>query len=52
MKWEYREHRNYLDQEYLNMLGEEGWEMITCNVSDSQWRDAYYFYVFKRPLKQ
>ena len=52
MKWEYKEERHHLSQFALDCLGEEGWEMIACSVSDSQWRSAYYFYMFKRPLKE
>lgn len=49
--WEYKEFRIHLNEDSLNMLGNDDWELITCNVSDSQWRNAYYFYLFKRLKK-
>ena len=41
-KWEYKVVYGEMDEQLLNKLGTDGWELIVMTVTD-------YAYIFKRP---
>ena len=49
MEWEYEIFNYYLNEEQLNELGRDKWELVAHNVSYSQWRETVHHYTFKRP---
>jgi hypothetical protein len=61
-KWEYKYVKSdYIDNhrhdltEYLNTMGEEGWELVTCTVHDSGYAgDSTHIenLVFKRKIEK
>ena len=52
MKWEYTTLANsdgeYLDDSDFNMMGQEGWEMVSCQYSRHV--NRIIMAVFKRPI--
>lgn len=48
MKWEYMIKSN-LNEETMNMYGEDGWELVS--VAANRWGESVSMY-FKRPIKE
>jgi len=52
VKWEYAQIQKFMHEYEINNLGSEGWELVSFQMSVSQWRDGAYVYLFKRPIKE